>query len=815
MFQLCRLAVVFVLAPIGVLHWGTSLSESSQAQGAVTINTQPAPGYAAWFKADAIVGLGDGDPVDLWEDSSPNNKDASQSTNTFRPIYMTNIAAGKPVLHFDGVDDRLVSPSGSDWGLTNHFTVFAVVRLDPSPGMGGQDVVGSNAFFNNLDLIARRNDANGNWLAYYSSPDGTRNSDLVLSAGTWYVLTWRLHANPPKHLQIRANKTYRLNDTGYTGIGAGPWQAAIGGRENGTSPFKGDIAELIFYTGSLSDADMEATEDYLLEKYGLAEPPPPPPATPTGLIATTVNHESIDLTWTDNSTDEDGFRVERRLGQVGTFEPDTTLGSDATSHSDGSLVAETEYCYRIVAFNAGGDSDPSNVACAATSEAPPGPGPAGDPAPGYVAWFKADGMTGFNNGDPVDVWEDSGPSEMGATQTTASFRPVYRAGIVGGRPALYFDGMDDRLVSPPGSDIWGLTNHFTVFAVVRLDPAPGTGGQDIVGSSSISNNLDLIARRSEVNGSWLAHSSTQDGTRNSDLVLSPGTWYVLTWRLKAFEHLQIRANRVYRLNDAGYAGSGTAPSEAAIGARENGTNPSKGDIAEVIFYAGSLSDADMESTEVYLLEKYGLSDAPPVPTGLTATAFQQRIHLAWTDNATNEDGFRIERREGQGGNFEEMWSVGAEVTEFLDESVVAATEYCYRVRAFNDDGNSSYSEISCATTAPLTAIACNLDAEDAESGVADILTRPGLAEWRTETGLSSADPEDLALITDDATCQSLWTAISRRDPYPGDLVTFFELADRYIITEYPEYDPNNVAVGYRLTTVVDEQFQRVGPTLAE
>ncbi|MGH7557063.1 MAG: hypothetical protein ACREMD_04675 [Gemmatimonadota bacterium] len=40
---------------------------------------EPVPGFAAWFKADAIEGLTDGDPVGLWEDSSSNNKDASQS----------------------------------------------------------------------------------------------------------------------------------------------------------------------------------------------------------------------------------------------------------------------------------------------------------------------------------------------------------------------------------------------------------------------------------------------------------------------------------------------------------------------------------------------------------------------------------------------------------------------------------------------------------------------------------------------------------------------------------------------------------------
>lgn len=40
----------------------------------------------------------------------------------------------------------------------------------------------------------------------------------------------------------------------------------------GLNPFKGDIAEVIIYTTSLSDADMEATEEYLRDKYGLPGP---------------------------------------------------------------------------------------------------------------------------------------------------------------------------------------------------------------------------------------------------------------------------------------------------------------------------------------------------------------------------------------------------------------------------------------------------------------------------------------------------------------------------------------------------------------
>lgn len=234
--------------------------------------------------------------------------------------------------------------------------------------------------------------------------------------------------------------------------------------------------------------------------------------------------------------------------------------------------------------------------------------PLGEPAPGYKAWFRADAIIGLSDGEAVATWEDLGPNDQNATQSTASFRPIYKSSIAAGRPALRFDGTDDRLVSPAQYNVWGLINDFTVFAVVRLDPNLGTVGQDVVGSSAISNNLDLIARRGDTNGNWLAYSSSHDGARSSDLVLPADRWYVLTWRLKPFTHLQIRANNEYRFNDTDYAGIGTAPSQAALGARNNGANPFRGDIAEVIIYTTSLSDAEMQDTEDYLREKYGLPD---------------------------------------------------------------------------------------------------------------------------------------------------------------------------------------------------------------
>ncbi|MGH7558183.1 MAG: LamG-like jellyroll fold domain-containing protein [Gemmatimonadota bacterium] len=440
-----------------------------------------------------------------------------------------------------------------------------------------------------------------------------------------------------------------------------------------------------------------------------------------------------------------------------------------------------------------------------------------EPVPGYAAWFKADAIVDLGDGDSVGTWEDSSPNNKHATQSTNSFRPVYRTDVLNGKPALRFDGVDDRLVSPGQYNIWGLINYFTVVAVVRLDSVPGSGAQDVVGSSSISNNLDLLARRNDAGGNWLAHHSNHDGTRNSDLVLTPGRWYVLTWRLKVFQYLQIRADQVYRLNDTEYSGLGTAPSQAAIGARQNGVSPFKGDIAEVIFYTTSLSDADMEATESYLLEKYALG-GPAAPTELAATGVDyHRIDLAWIDNATNEDGYRIERRDTQSG--ESLFTQApSNATAYSDSAQLLPNwEYCYRVVAYNQEGESSSNE-ACATTEPLPAVACTTDPHDTRSSLEAVLlsSEPRFVEWRAEVGLAGADPNALVLVDDDAFCSELWSAFMVVPPSEFSTYAFFKLGDLYIVTNYPHAPDESEysVIGYKFLNVLTEQFEIVNPGLA-
>ena len=74
---------------------------------------------------------------------------------------------------------------------------------------------------------------------------------------------------------------------------------------------------------------------------------------------------TLDATWMDNSSDEEGFKVERRAGTTQTYTEIAIVGANVTSYNDSGLVAGDTYCYRVLAFNAAGSSPYSNEVCAA------------------------------------------------------------------------------------------------------------------------------------------------------------------------------------------------------------------------------------------------------------------------------------------------------------------------------------------------------------------------------------------------------------------------------------------------------------------
>ena len=101
-----------------------------------------------------------------------------------------------------------------------------------------------------------------------------------------------------------------------------------------------------------------------------ATPTPTPTPTPSGvpnapsnLVANNVSSTQINLSWTDNSSDETVFKIERCTGNNCTnFAEIAQVGANVTTFPNTGLSRNTWYRYRVRASNGNGDSAYSNVA---------------------------------------------------------------------------------------------------------------------------------------------------------------------------------------------------------------------------------------------------------------------------------------------------------------------------------------------------------------------------------------------------------------------------------------------------------------------
>ena len=121
-------------------------------------------------------------------------------------------------------------------------------------------------------------------------------------------------------------------------------------------------------TGVVPDPTPEPTPDPTPDPT--SQPVQDPPGPPEGLVAGTVTHESVTLTWSDpGDSSITGYQVLRRFrdgteygdgkGSTEFVAVTDDTGSSATSYTDTSVTPRTRYVYRVKARNPAGLSTPS------------------------------------------------------------------------------------------------------------------------------------------------------------------------------------------------------------------------------------------------------------------------------------------------------------------------------------------------------------------------------------------------------------------------------------------------------------------------
>ena len=238
----------------------------------------PTAGLQLWLKGDAGVDQVNG-VVSKWHDQSINGNDVVQTNTSRQPQFVSNSLNGKPIISFDGVNDKL-GFTGST--LISQFSLFLVINNHHGTNGNEGNVItfGPNGDFGHQFFIGMAipdfgSDTlgmfTGNGWVRGGTPglvafDQWRNLSVVNTGTIWSTtLQWDGNNVPLAPGGTASAISIRLGDA--TGSGGG-----IGGADgvpNGSIYAKCEVAELIVYNRTVTDSERTAVENYLADKYNL------------------------------------------------------------------------------------------------------------------------------------------------------------------------------------------------------------------------------------------------------------------------------------------------------------------------------------------------------------------------------------------------------------------------------------------------------------------------------------------------------------------------------------------------------------------
>lgn len=367
------------------------------------------------------------------------------------------------------------------------------------------------------------------------------------------------------------------------------------------------------------------------------------PVKPIGLAATVLSKNSISLTWTDNSDNEASFIIQRSLNGT-TWTEVGTVNENITSYIDNGLSPSTSYQYRIIARNAFGNSLPSTKKTATTlPEVPVAPS----------------NLLGVVSGLDVSLtwtYDVNSQNEFIVERSVYGSKVWSQIATIAAQTTSYNDiGLSSATRYEYRVKAFNLSNQSEYSNIV-----------DVTTSAAPDAPLEFVGFADNQNG--YIEFMWSDLTDETGYILERSSDGGSTWS----ELANIAADE-FSYKDY------TATPGVSYSYRIKGYN-AVGDGA----YSSVL--------------ELGLPGVPDAPTNLTATtAGSTQINLTWTDNSNDEVGFKLQISLDQ-STWNTIYTAQAGETSYSNTGLNSTTTYYYRVFAYNDIGNSDYSNIGNAKT---------------------------------------------------------------------------------------------------------------------
>ena len=424
--------------------------------------------------------------------------------------------------------------------------------------------------------------------------------------------------------------------------------------------------------------------------YGLLDIPDTVPAAPSNLTARALSGGEVTLNWTDNATNEDGFYIELATDGNNFTRLDDVLPPDSTSYTVGDLAPATTYTFRVFAFNGQGDSAASNTATATTVAAAGGSGI--DYSSGFAGLGSELTLNGvaYVAGDRLRLTDDQ------SLQTGSAFT-TDRLDITKFSTNFTFQ-LDD--ISKVGAD--GFT--FAIQGVAPTAIGQSGGGLGYAGlGGSVAVKFDL-------------YSNNGEGKNSTGLYLNGAYPSSSAINLNG-TGIDLHSRHVFVV-DAAYEGGTLSVTITDTATAASASQSYVVDISQQVggplAYVGFTAATGSKIARMEILSwTYSSSAASGLlaPTDLTATPFSAaNAILTWQDNSTTETGYRVERKSGSNGFFSTIATLGPDATTFTDSDLDSGVPYTYRVLAFNEMGQSGYSNLAVVITPSIPATPTDAEA---------------------------------------------------------------------------------------------------------
>jgi len=433
-------------------------------------------------------------------------------------------------------------------------------------------------------------------------------------------------------------------------------------------------------------------------------------AAPTGLNGSVVGSD-VTLNWTDNATNEAGFKIERS-DNGGAFAEIATVAANVTTYPDSGLSGG-QYKYQVRAYATNSNSDYTSQVTVNVVNAPSGMTAVGTGTTAFVAWtdnstnedgFKVEIAT---NAGAFVLFKTLGPN-VSSTSATSLAQNAYTF----------------RVRAYKGTSFSNYSNSATA-TILR---APNNFVVTVAGVDATLNWTDFAVGEDgytierSFNGGAFAQIDTVGA--NVQTYFDPGlAGGAYSYRIKAYTNAgdtsftttSTVVNVVVAPSSLTAVATGSA---VALNWVDNSTNEtgfkierstggSFTQIATVSANITTYNDASVSAGSTYTYQvraykssansNYSNTDDATVldtPTSLGTSVVGSDVTLNWTDNATGEDGYRIERSDN-GGGYIEIGTVGTDVSTY-DDLGLATGSYDYRVRAYKGTDTSDYSSTANA-----------------------------------------------------------------------------------------------------------------------